>query len=181
VRILSVGAGAVGGTAAARLRRSGVDLAVFDTNAEHVAKLRDPGLVMGGLEDAVPVPLDASTSVPSGVFDVIFLAVRSSATAVALAQLETAIGPATDVVSLQNGLNEDAIAAVVGAERTIGCVVGFGATWLEPGHVELDAMGDLVIGRLDGSSDARLDAVREVLSAAFPTSVTDNILGALWA
>ena len=69
----------------------------------------------------------------------------------------------------------------MGAERTIGCVVGFGATWIGPGHISLDANGDLTVGRLDGTSDARLDAVRDLLNGAFATKITENIRGALWA
>ena len=83
-------------------------------------------------------------------------------------------------MSLQNGLNEERIAALVGVERTIGCVVGFGATWLAAGHVELTSPGDLVIGRLDGTTDPRLEAVRALLERAFPTRISANIVGALW-
>ena len=86
-----------------------------------------------------------------------------------------------DVVSLQNGLNEDAIAELVGAERTIGCTVGFGATWISPGHISLDAAGDLSIGRLDGSTDDRIEAAKELLNKAFPTKISSNIRGDLWA
>ena len=95
---------------------------------------------------------------------------------------------------------KDAIAAVVGPERTIGCVVGFGATWVEPGKVGLDAAGDLVVGRLDGRmseahpnrggpggrsapgmTDERLQRVSDLLGNAFPTRVSTNIRGDLWA
>lgn len=181
MNVLAVGAGAVGGTVAARLRRVGADIRVFDTNAEHVALLREPGLVVGGLDDGEPIVLDASTTPPSNVSDTVLLAVRSVATEAALAQIAPVIGPHTDVVSLQNGLNEDRIAAVVGPARTIGCVVGFGATWIAPGRVDLDAMGDLTVGRLDGSSDGRLVMVRDLLDDAFPTKITDNVTGALWS
>lgn len=179
--ILVVGAGAVGGTVAARLVRSGAELRVFDANEDHVRLLCDPGLEVGGLDGGRITVLDASTDPPTGVCDVVLLAVRSQATEAALDAVRGSIGESTDIVSLQNGLNEDRIAAVVGSERTVGCVVGFGATWVAPGHVTLDASGDLVIGRLDGTSDARLERVRDLLALAFPTSVTDNVRGALWA
>lgn len=102
-------------------------------------------------------------------------------TTAALEAVTDHLAPTTDVVSLQNGLNEDVIARIVGEQRTIGCVVGFGATWIEPGHVSLDADGDLTVGRLDGSQDARLEAVRDLLGRAFRTKITPNIRGALWA
>lgn len=181
MRILSAGAGAVGGTVAARLRRAGADVRVFDTNAGHVALIASEGLRIDGLEGETSVVLPASTQPPADVFDLVLLAVRSSDTDEALSSLSAAIGPATDVVSLQNGLNEDRIAAAVGPQRTIGCVVGFGATWIAPGRVALDSAGDLTCGRLDGSADGRLDAARDVLDLAFPTRITPNIRGALWA
>lgn len=175
---LVVGAGAVGGCVASRIP----DVQVFDTNEEHVALLREPGLRVGALGEDAITRLDATTDVAElRQPDVVLLAVRSRSTRDALGQIAPVLGPQTDVVSLQNGLNEDTIADVVGAERTIGCVVGFGATWIAPGHIELNAKGDLTIGRLDGSTDDRLLRVQQLLDAAFPTSTTDNILGALWA
>ena len=186
MNVLCVGVGAVGGTVAARLAKSGTSLLVCDAEPAHVALLRAPGLSVGGLEDGSPVTLDAIlptelTRDKVASVDVVLLAVRSSSTEVALEPLIPALREDADVVSLQNGLNEDRIAAVVGTSRTIGCVVGFGATWLGPGYVELNAGGDLVIGRLDGSSDERLERVRDLLGAVFPTKTSDNILGALWA
>jgi 2-dehydropantoate 2-reductase len=181
MRVLCVGAGAVGGVVASRLVRAGVDLCVFDANAEHVALLKDPGLVVGDIEDEHPTKLDARTSVPDGAFDIALLAVRSHHTSDALGSIGATLAPLTDVVSLQNGLNEDVIASTIGPERTVGCVVGFGSTWIEPGRIELNAEGDLRIGRLDGTTDERLERARDLLALAFPTRITDNVRGALWA
>jgi 2-dehydropantoate 2-reductase len=175
-----VGAGAIGGTVAARLVRAGHHLVVVDADPEHVARLRDPGLVVDG-DDPRPVPLDASLPDDAAALDrpcdLLLLAVRSEATERALRPFA---GRARDVVSLQNGLNESRIAALVGAERTIGCVVSFAATWVEAGRVELTAEGGLTIGRLDGSQDPRLEAARDVLADAFPTDVTTDVHTQLW-
>lgn len=147
--------------------------------------MREPGLHFSGLGDgryrklAAYTPDDAAGELTPPP-DLVLLAVRSQATETAIRTLVPYLGESTDVVSLQNGLNEDAIATVVGAERTIGCVVGFGATWIEPGHISLDAIGELTIGRLDGSADERLGRARDVLGKAFKTTITDNIWGALW-
>lgn len=179
MKVVCIGAGAVGGTVASRLARAGMDPLIIDVDAEHVALLGEPGIEVGGVDGGVRERLRATTdpSVPPDA-DLILLAVRSHATRAALA----AAAPSTaDVVSLQNGLNEHVIADAVGQARTIGCVVGFGATWVGPGRVELNAMGGLTIGRLDGSKDARLEAARDVLNAAFPTKISANIRGALWA
>ena len=182
MRVWSVGAGAVGGCVASRLQRAGADVFVLDANDEHVRIVTTDGLCVDGLDEGVTTVLRAGTldDAPDDP-DVVLLAVRSGATVEALKHIAPRLTPTTDVVSLQNGLNEDRIAELVGPECTIGCVVGFGATWMGPGHISLDANGDLQIGRLDGSTDDRLEAVREVLSPAFMTKTTDNVRGALWA
>jgi 2-dehydropantoate 2-reductase len=182
MRVWCVGGGAVGGSVASRLHRAGSDVFVVDANAEHVRIITTDGLRVDGLEEGVTTVLHAGpvTDAPDDP-DVVLLAVRSGATASALEQIAPRLTATTDVVSLQNGLNEDRIAEVVGPERTIGCVVGFGATWIAPGHISLDANGDLTIGRLDGSTDDRLDVVRDLLAQAFVTKTTGNIRGALWA
>jgi 2-dehydropantoate 2-reductase len=170
---------------AARLARAGIMPIVIDVDRAHVARLRDPGLRVDGVEAGTVTRLSAfSTSETGAVLDapcdVLLLAVRSQMTDAALRPLVPRLGPLTDVVSLQNGLNAGRIAASVGVERTVGCVVGFAATWIEPGHIELTSPGELVIGRLDGRIDERLHTVADLLAHAFPTRTTENVVGALW-
>jgi len=184
MRVCCVGAGAIGGTVAARLTRAGVTVHVIDANPEHVRRLQDPGLRLRSVDGDDVIPLPAHTPEAAArlvsACDLVLLAVRSQATRAALAPLTGRLGASCDVVSLQNGLNEETIAELVGEERTIGCVVGFGATWNAPGDVEVTSTGDLVIGRLDGTVDERLRAAGELLARAFPTRTTENIRGALW-
>src|SRR2546422_10118232 len=184
MRVWCVGAGAIVGTVAARLTRAGVTVQVIDTNPEHVRRLRDPGLRLRSVDgdDVIPLPAhtpDATAGLDPAC-DLVLLAGRSQATRAALAPLTGRLGATCDVVSLQNGLNEEAIAELVGEERTVGCVVGFGATWHAAGDVELTSTGELVIGRLNGALDERLLAVGELLARALPTRTTRTIRGALW-
>ena len=183
-RVALVGGGAIGGIVAARLVRAGHALQVIDTDADHVARLRDPGLVVEGDHDDAPTPLDARTPSEADVdepVDLLLLAVRSQHTVPALTPWVQHLAADGDVVSLQNGLNEEHIADAVGTERVIGCVVGFGATWVGPGRVELTSDGDLVVGRLDGANDPRLERARGLLADAFSTRVVDDITGQRWA
>lgn len=182
-RTCIVGAGAIGGIVAGRLARAGVRATVVDGDDAHVARLRDPGLVIQGDGDDLPIPLDSYTPDEAphgqhGPYDLVVLAVRSGDTQRALAPLRDHLGG--DVVSLQNGLNEDRIAELVGPERTIGAVVGFGALRAAPGRIELTSSGGLVIGRLDGREDDRLHRACAILERAVPCEVTDQIQAALW-
>jgi len=84
-------------------------------------------------------------------------------------------------VSAQNGLNELAIADVVGAERTMGAFVNFGADYLEPGVIHYGGRGAVVVGEIDGRNTPRVAAVRQAWSDFDPAAlVTPNIWGYLW-
>jgi len=183
VNVVVVGAGAIGGTVAARLALAGRPPTVLETDAARVARLRDPGLSLAGVRGEAVVPLEAYVPdqwPPGPAPDVVLLAVRSQATESALRPLLSRLGTETQVVSLQNGLNEERIAALVGLGRTIGCVVGFGATPTD-GAVEQTSEGGLALGRLDGSTDRALEAVAALLADAVPTRISDNIVGELWS
>ena len=78
------------------------------------------------------------------------------------------------VVSLQNGLNEPAIAEAVGRERTVGALVNFGADYLAPGRIFLGGNGAPLIGELDGRASDRVDRLVADIGGAAPTA---NMLG----
>ena len=85
------------------------------------------------------------------------------------------------VVVLQNGLCEDRIAAIVGADRVIGAIVAWGASMPEPGRYERTAAGGFSIGRLSGVVDPAVRRVGELLEAVGPVTLTTNLQGARWS
>jgi 2-dehydropantoate 2-reductase len=85
------------------------------------------------------------------------------------------------VVSAQNGLNELTIAEVVGAARTMGAFVNFGADYLEHGVIHYAGRGAVVVGEIDGRITPRVAALRDAWSDVDPRAiVTPNIWGYLW-
>jgi 2-dehydropantoate 2-reductase len=85
------------------------------------------------------------------------------------------------VVSLQNGLNEETIAARIGPGRTVGCLVNWSADWIAPGRIQFGGAGSFQVGELHGATTPRLAELCEVLSAVMPAKTTGNIWGCLWA
>ena len=77
-------------------------------------------------------------------------------TGVAVRTLAPHLAAGGYVVSAQNGLNELAIAEVVGAERTVGAFVNFGADYLEPGVILYGGHGAVVVGEIDGRITPRV-------------------------
>lgn len=181
-RILIVGAGAIGGVTAARLARSGVDVTVLDANPEHVALMRDPGLVFDELGTEHVVPLDAYCTAGDlpGRFDYALVILKAPF-------IEAALGPLVDhdlvdtYVSFGNGLVQPRVEAVVGRQRLIVGVVEWGATNLGPGRVAQTTIAPFVIGELDGRSSDRLLDLAGAMVVAGDVRVSDNVLGQVWA
>ena len=181
-RTLIWGAGAIGGTIAAYLRRAGRDVTVVDSNQAHVRAIGYRGLsITGPIENFIqPLAAYAPDEV-AGEWSTIFLCVKAQATEVAAKQLTQHLASDGVVVSLQNGFNELTIADRVGRERTMGAFINFGADVLEPGVVHFGGRGAVVIGELDGRNTERLAQIHEALRLFEPNAVvTDNIWGYLW-
>jgi len=176
--ILVAGAGAIGGTTAGGLLRAGRRVALVDDWFANVEAIRRDGLAytVDGERHAVP----AQALYPDeleGRAELVLLACKSYDTAATVRALEPFLAEDGAIVSLQNGINEDLIASLVGPSRTVGCVVHYSAGMPEPGHAirySPSAWRSYTVGSLDGTP---VDRVAELLSAA----VTGDIFGALWA
>ncbi len=186
MRVTVVGAGAIGGTVGMLLHQAGHQVVLADRDAAHVATINRDGFRLSGLLDAVElVPAIAPDGLEEfvrreGPLGVVVLAVKAMDTEAAVEQIRPHLAPGGCIVSYQNGLNEETIARLVGAERTIGAFVHFGADLLEPGHVRLATRPTTYISELDGRDTPRIHEIAGVLSAVTAVEVTDNLEGYLW-
>lgn len=181
-RLVIWGAGAIGGVLGAWLTRTGHDPLLVDVVPEHVAAMRASGLHVVGTRDPFTQPVRAALPEEvEGPLDTVFLAVKCHFTENAIAQVAPLLAPDGVVVSFQNGLNENVIAAAVGEERTLGAFINYSATWKGPGEVEHGGEHPIYVGELDGAMTPRLAAIRQVLTDFEETIATDNIWGYLWS
>jgi 2-dehydropantoate 2-reductase len=155
---------------------------VLDANREHVARLRDPGLLLDRLGELSRVRLDARASVEEldGHFDFALITLKAPALEAALPAL-AARGIVDTFVALGNGLVQDRIAAIVGRERLGAGTVEMGATNLGPGHLRQTTDNPFVIGELDGARRDRTRRLARILEPVAGVQVTDNIAGQLWS
>ncbi|MDE3173215.1 MAG: ketopantoate reductase family protein, partial [Gemmatimonadota bacterium] len=162
MRLLIWGAGAIGGTMGAHLARAGHDVTLVDTVAEHVDAMTRHGLRISGplAEFTARAPAFTPDRV-RGAWDTIMLATKAHHTEGAVGALLPHLTASGCVISVQNGLNELAIARAVGPERTVGAFVNFGADYLEPGVIHYGGRGAVVVGEIDGRVTARVEAIRE--------------------
>jgi 2-dehydropantoate 2-reductase len=180
--ILIWGAGAIGGSLGAWWARAGLQVLMVDIVPEHAAACSGPGLTIEGpVEQFVQQVACVTPTELRGRFSSIVLAVKAQATAEALAQLEPHLSQDGYVLSAQNGLNEILIAERLGAGRTMGCFVNFGADWLGPGRILFGNRGAVVVGEIDGAPRERTRSMHDLLRLFEPQAVlTDNIWGYLW-
>ena len=176
------GAGAIGGTLGAYLARAGVNVLFVDMARDHVEACRTSGLaVEGPIESFTQVVPAVTPEELNGQYGRIVLAVKAHHTQEALAALAPHLRQDGFVLSAQNGLNEIAIAREIGAERTMGCFVNFGADWLGPGRILYGNRGAVVVGEIDGSIRERTRAMFELMKLFEPDAVlTDDIWSYLW-
>jgi 2-dehydropantoate 2-reductase len=186
------GAGAVGGTIGGLLSLAGRDVTLIGQWREHIAAVRANGLRIvdaAGTRVARPAMLHhdelAALKQP---FDVVLLCVKSYDTEWAVKAVAPHLAPDGFVVSLQNGMNEAPIAAVVGVERTVGVGIStIGANATEPGEVvRTSSKGGAKhtvfrAGEIDGRITPRITALVELLNLVDSAKATDNLMGERWS
>lgn len=181
-RVLCWGAGTIGGTAGAFLKRAGHDVTLVDADAAHIAAIREKGLhISGPVGDfRVQAPAFVPAEV-SGVWDCVLLAVKAQHTEAACRMLAPHLAADGLVVSLQNGLCKELVAGVLGEKRTIASFVNYAGDLLGPGEIHFGARGALAIGEYDNSMTPRLARLETLLRDFEPRTEATPELGAyIW-
>lgn len=179
-RILVMGAGGIGGIVAATLTESGAAVTAVSTNAAIRAAVDKAGfrLVDEGEERVVRGWVSPA---PEGRYDLCILATQPPNVEEAARTALPHLAEDGRVVVLQNGLCEERIAGIVGADRVLGGIVAWGASMPEPGKYERTASGGFQLGSLAGAIDADVRRVAELLEAVGPVTLTTNLRGARWS
>lgn len=195
-RMAIFGCGALGGYVGGYLTRAGHDVTMIDPWPEHVAIIQNPGIRLEGLTEPENFQIKTNAILTSDLpspnqiepFDTIFIAVKSFDTEDAIKTMAPYLSDDGFAVSLQNGINEDKIAAVVGQDSTIGCIASTIAVSLPAaGHikrmVKLGGAAHIVfrVGEIDGQITERVTTVADMLSVIDSAMVTENLMGERWS
>ena len=186
MKIVMLGAGALGSTIGGTLAMAKNEVYFVDMWKEHVDKINAQGLHMTDESNDWYVKVDARTN-GEGIdeADLVIVLVKSFATKSAVEQLKktNVIGENTVVMSLQNGLgNEETIASVVGEENVISGKTYVGGRLIEAGYISAGVKGKWTyIGELNGAKTERIQKVCDVFNeAGLLCEVSDNIKGLIW-
>ncbi len=146
MKIAIIGCGALGSYYGAQLCRSGQEVH-FLLRSDYETVRRDGVQVLSADGNFSVRPHCARTPEEIGVCDLVIIGLKTTANAVLPTLLPLLVGPNTAVLTLQNGLgNEAQVAAIVGAEKTLGglCFVCLNRT--APGVIQHIAHGKIVMG-----------------------------------
>lgn len=177
-----VGGGAIGGTLAVHFDAQQVPVQIVDADSAHIAVIQEKGLQLQSPDGTriAKVPAFTLEEAPAELGRVL-LAVKAQATDSAAAWIAPRLGADGYVASMQNGLNETAIAKHVGAERTVIAFVDLFADVLEPGVIKDGGAGAMALGEYAGGVSERVRTLAHDLRHWGTPIITDNVSGFLWS
>ena len=188
MKIVILGAGALGSALGGVLAEAGHEVWLITRNAQHVQAIQEAGLMLREAGVDRKVKIHASTQAQdAGIADGVIVLVKSAQTTPVALAAKAVVGEHTWVMSLQNGLgHEELLAQVFGKERVLAGKTYCGGQMIAPGHVICGVKGkDTHIGELNwnggGAVSERLQNIARTFNAAgIDTHVSDNIEGTMW-
>jgi 2-dehydropantoate 2-reductase len=184
MRILVVGAGAVGGYFGGRLAQAGRDI-TFLVLPKRAEQIRTQGLqILSPTHGDFSVrPKTITAAQIASPFEVIFLSVKSYDLAAAINDFAPAVGQQTVIIPILNGMHHmDVLTQKFGEHAVLGGVC-FVATEIDSQGriVQLADFQSLTYGELDGKKTSRIEAVHQVFSGAgFEAAISTDILRNMW-
>ena len=183
MRILIVGAGAVGGYFGGRLLENGADV-TFLVREKRQKQLQEHGLMIESVHGNVS--LDPKTIIAgekADVFDVIVLATKAYHLADAMKSIEPYVGTETMIVPLLNGiLHIDRLKEHFGDERVVGGLCFIETTLGDEGKIiQTSGRHDLIFGELFGGKTDRIKQLEAVFDRVKATiRASENITRDMW-
>ena len=181
-RIAILGAGAIGLYYGARLALAGRDVSFLARSDLPAIRERGITLKVEGREDVLKPAAVFARAEDIGPVDLVILTLKATANAELAHLLPPLLGPATRVLTLQNGLgSEDTVARWVDRDRVLGGLCYIACMRLAPAEVTCLHAGSIALGEADGPARER---TRE-LAASFESTgvacrVVDDLVAARW-
>jgi 2-dehydropantoate 2-reductase len=184
MRILVVGAGAIGGYFGGRLLAAGNDI-TFLVRPKRAAELTSTGLVIKSPHGDVTLknPPTVEADKLAQTFDVVLLSCKAFDLDDAIASFAPAVGPATAIIPLLNGMRHlDMLEQKFGAANVMGGQCQIAATLnAQREVVQLAPMQSLSFGERDGTMSERVNKLAEIMATGkFDGKPSATILQDMW-
>lgn len=180
MRILILGAGAIGGYYGARLIEAGADVS-FLVRPARAALLDERGLCVFGTRGDFARSVRAITEVDAA-YDLVLLSCKAYDLDSALASIRPAVGATTRVLPLLNGLRHlDVLDAAFGSERVLGGLCHISVTLETDGAIrQFGALERLTFGSREADAVVPAEIVDALCSIGPQVAWSDGVFGAMW-
>jgi 2-dehydropantoate 2-reductase len=186
-KIAVLGTGANGASIAADLTNAGCDVVLIEQWPAHVEAMRENGVRIEMPEETVTTQVRAyhlcEVATFDEKFDAVLLVMKAYDTPWACQLIKPYLKDDGLLAGVQNGMTIDAIADVVGPERTIGCVIEISSQMFEPGIIQRQSPHDrswFAVGSIDPATAGREGEIQELLAHAGTTVISSDIRSAKW-
>jgi 2-dehydropantoate 2-reductase len=181
-RIAILGAGAIGLYYGARLALAGRDVSFLARSDLTAIRERGITLTVEGREDVLKPAAVFARAEDIGPVDLVILTLKATANAELAHLLPPLLGPATRVLTLQNGLgSEDTVARWVDRDRILGGLCYIACMRLAPAEVTCLHAGSIALGEADGPARERTrELAASFESAGVACRVVDDLVAARW-
>jgi 2-dehydropantoate 2-reductase len=202
MKYLIAGAGAIGAYIGARMAQAGLDVTLF-ARGPHLRAMQEHGVQVKSSDgDFVAHPTIASSLEELGPVDVVFLGVKAHGLPELAPHLKRVLGPATTVVSTQNGIPwwffqgfggeweglrlervdpGGVISSAIEARRVVGSIVYFATEVSAPGVIQHIEGNRFTLGEPDGSRSERIRQIAESLIASgMRCPITTRLRHEIW-
>ena len=185
MRILVVGAGAIGGYFGGRLLQAGRDV-TFLVRPKRAAELAGDGLVIKSPNGDVTLknPPAVQADKLKENFDVVLLSCKAFDLDDAIKSFAPAVGPQTSIIPLLNGMRHlDVLDENFGKDSVLGGQCGIAVTLDEHRHVVqlTPVFQSLSFGERDGTLSNRVSAIAETFSTGnIGSQASENIMQEMW-
>jgi len=183
MRVLVVGAGAIGGYFGGRMLQAGRDI-TFLVRPRRAGELASAGLVIKSPNGDVTLnnPPIVQADTIKDKFDVVLLSCKAYDLADAIGSFAPAVGPKTSIIPLLNGmLHLDVLDNKFGRERVLGGLCAIAVTLNERREVvQLQPTQSLGFGERDGKMSDRVRAIAQVFSSISGAGTSDDVMQDMW-
>ncbi len=178
MKVLLIGAGAIGGTVAVCCKKAGYDIRLMCHRTETKDLIEKEGFFLHGAKGELHETFtcyDSYAALGDERFDLVIIATKYQAMYDAARNILPYLTDDGLVVGMQNGMLTESLAEIVGKDRAVGVMLGFGATRNGANDVTMTSLGEIVIGMLSGKTPNMLGKLKTMLTSVLPTTISDDI------